>query len=44
MEIETQNGIRRQEIPINHGRAPLVKDHKVPEVASLTYLGREKRG
>lgn len=35
MEIGTQNGIRRPELPINLHRTPLFKDHKTPEVMPL---------
>lgn len=40
MERGTQNVIKRPELPINHGSAPLFKDHKMSEVISLTRWGR----
>lgn len=33
-----QNGVRRQELAINHYRAPLRKDCKMPSVTSLIRL------
>lgn len=42
MEIGTQNGIRRPELPINLGSTPLFKDHKMPEVMPFSWWG--KRG
>jgi len=39
MEIGRQNGIRKPKLPVNQGSAPLFKDHKMPEIKSLTWWG-----